>query len=223
MDPINEPDAPEDDPTGGNGPGPMPGEPDPTAPYGRDPDGTLLDRNGKKAPYGLARSGLRKRNKPGSDKPRRPTASRPSPPSGRTIAGRRAKAVAELMELPAAGCIGIGIQRNDYRLIAQASTFQDTGPALGKALAELAEDNARLGQLLDRATEGGPYMALGLVVVGFVAQTARNFDRLPGELAAMLGGKNDPQETAMATLQGLGIPVNVQDEGAPANGQYAGT
>jgi len=120
--------------------------------------------------------------------------------------------VAELLELPAAGCIGLGLQRNDYRFIAQADTFQEHGPALGKALADLAEDNDRLGQVLDRLTEGGPYFALGLVVVAFGAQTARNFGRLPGEMAAMLGGKSDPVEVATRKLEQLGIPVNIEQE-----------
>lgn len=212
YEPIEDAHDGQDDPTGRNGDEPAPGESaDSSAPFGRTEDGTLLDRDGKRAPYGLAKSGKRKRNRPGT-RPSPAQRSRPSRPAGTTIARRRAHAVAELLELPAAGCIGLGIQRNDYRFVAQAATFQSHGPAVGKALAELAEDNARLGQALDRLTEGGPYFALGLTVVAFMAQTARNFGRLPDEMAAMLGGKMDPAEAATALLGDMGIPVNIEDQ-----------
>lgn len=205
-----EPIGGEPDLAGTNGDQPLPGEPaDHTAPYGRDDDGVLLDRDGKRAPYGLAKSGKRKRNRPGS-KPTPAQRAHANRPAGTTIARKRAKTVAELLELPAAGCIGVGIQRNDYRFIAQADTFQTHGPALGKAFADLAEDNARLGQALDRLGEGGPYFALGLAVVAFAAQTARNFGRLPDEMAAMLGGKDSPTETAVAKLEAMGVTVNIE-------------
>jgi hypothetical protein len=208
---VGGPEAGADDHQGDNGAKPFPGEPaDHTAPYGRDRDGVLLDRDGKRAPYGLAKSGKRKRNRPDA-KPSPAQRARPHPPAGTTIARKRARAVAELFDLPAAGCIGLGLQRNDYRFIAQADTFQTHGPALGKALAELAEDNARLGQVLDRLTETGPYFALGLAVVGMAAQTARNFGQLPGEMAAMLGGKDDPVQLATTKLEQLGVPVRIEE------------
>jgi hypothetical protein len=171
-------------------------EPDPSAPYGRTEDGVLIDRNGKRAPYGLTKSGQRKHH-PGKRGGTRPTAPRaPSRPSGRTITVKRRRGLVELTEIPKGVCLGLGYKTDNDALLAEAVTIEMHAEPMANALAELAEDNDRLATVVDRIIEVGPLAQIGMVFGAFLAQTARNFGTVPAPVAAMLGGREEPAELA---------------------------
>jgi hypothetical protein len=171
--------------------------PDPTAPYGRTDDGVLLDRNGKRAPYGLTKSGLRKDHPPRKRKPPTPgQKAHRAQPSGRTITTKRRTGLVQLTDMPKGILLGLGYKTGNEAMLADAVTIDMHAAPVCDAVAQLAEDNDRLAAVIDRLVEVGPMAQLGMVVGAMVAQLARNHGALPAPVAAMLGGSHDPAELA---------------------------
>jgi len=200
-------------------------DPDPSAPYGRTEDGTLLDRNGKRAPHGLTKSGLRKDHAPRARKRSRQT---PSRTSARTITTKRRHGLQQLTDLPKGILLGLGFkimpgaderattpedaqrladrQARATVMLADAVTLDMHAPTLADAVAQMAEENDRLAQVVDRIIEVGPFAAIGLAVGSFLAQIARNHQMVPAPVAAMLGASHDPGElaqVALASMEGI--------------------
>lgn len=181
--------------------------PDPTAPthdapYGRTEDGVLLDRNGKRAPHGLTRSGQRKHHPTQSErKGRKPTAK--SPIRGRSITVKRRQGLQQLVDVPKGILLGLGLKTDNDVMLADAVTLDMHAAPLADAVAQLAEDNDQLGAVIDRLIEVGPYAAIGLAVGAFVAQVARNHALIPAPVAAMLGAQHDPDELAQVARASL--------------------
>jgi len=162
-----------------------PTNPDPTAPYGRTDNGTLLDSRGRKAPYGLTKSGLRKsggRKNRGDPSARRLANAKDRRPSGRTITRKRRDGLVDQFGQLQGLCLMFGRAADHDGLLAEAVTIGQSGPGLAAALAEYAEDHDRLGAMIDRLVIVGPGLSLGMAVGAFLAQTARNFGLLPGDV-----------------------------------------
>jgi hypothetical protein len=172
-------------------------EPDPTAPYGRTDDGVLIDRNGKRAPYGLTKSGLRKDHAPRKRKPPTPgQKAHAARPSGRTITNKRRTGLLQLTDMPKGILLGLGYKADNEALLADAVTLDMHAAPVCDAIAQLAEDNDRLALVIDRVIEVGPLAQIGMVVGALAAQIARNHNAMPAPVAAMLGGSHDPAELA---------------------------
>lgn len=186
-------------------------ETDPAAPYGRADDGTLLDRRGHRAPYGLSRSGLRKQGGRKNRKAGSLSQAHASRPSGRTITRKRRDAVLDQLGQLQGLCLMLGRATDHDGLLAEAVTIGQSGPPIATALADYAEDHDRLAQLLDRIAVVGPGFSLGMAVGAFVAQTARNFGLLPGDVI----GTTDPKELADLARQ-MAEPQSNGSEPAPA-------
>jgi hypothetical protein len=171
----------------------------------------LLDRNGKRAPYGLTKSGLRKDHAPR----KRTTASRKqaSRPSGRTITVKRRQGLIGLADLPKGILLGVGFKADNDALLADAVTLDMHAPTFADAIAQLCEDNDKLAHVVDRAIEVGPLAAVTMAAGAMLAQLARNHQAIPVPVAAMLGGSQDPAELAQVARGSI-----AQMEGAQ-NGQ----
>lgn len=175
-------------------------DPDPGAPYGRAEDGVLIDKRGKRAPLGLTKSGLRRQGgKKNRGLPHTPSPSArasASRPSGRTITRKRRDGLIGLTDLPKGVCIGVGLKADNTAMLAEAATIDMHAPGIAAALADIAEDNDRLGAVIDRLIDVGPMATLGIALGAFLAQTARNFGAMPAPVAAMLGGGAEPDDLA---------------------------
>lgn len=172
---------------------------DPSAPYGRDGDGTLLDRNGERAERGLKADGTRK-VKPGPP---------PGTKAGAAIGkgGPKAKpskkgakdyrpGVMGLFSIPIGAFAGLGAATKNEMFLADAATLNGFAPSIAEALNDLAADNHQIAGVLDRALQVGPYSALVMATMPLVAQLARNHGLLPAGIAGALGGSYEPSELA---------------------------
>jgi hypothetical protein len=98
--------------------------------------------------------------------------------------------------MPKGVLLGLGYKAENEAMLADAVTLDMHGGALSNAVAELCEENDRLGRVVDRLIEVGPLAQIGMVMSAFVAQVARNHGALPAPVASMLGGSADPAELA---------------------------
>lgn len=174
---------------------------DPSAPYGRDDDGTLLDKNGERAERGLKADGTRK-VKPGPPpgtkagaalgKPGKAKAAKPS----RKGAKDYRPGVMGLFSIPIGAFAGLGAATKNETFLADAATLNGFGPGIAEALNDLAQDNHQIAGVLDRALQVGPYSALVMATMPLVAQLARNHGLLPAGIAGALGGSYEPSKLA---------------------------
>lgn len=176
--------------------------PDPAAPYGRTDDGVLLDRNGKRAPHGLTKSGLRKDHPARAQrKGRRPAAKQAS--TGRSLSAKRRVGLIQLADIPKGLLLGLGYKTDNDAMLADAVTIDMHAPAMADAISQIAEDNDRLGAVVDRLIEVGPMAAIGMAMGAFLAQVARNHAAIPAPVAQMLGASHDPEELAQVARGSL--------------------
>lgn len=184
--------------------------PDPAAPYGRTDDGVLLDRNGKRAPYGLTKSGNRKDHPP--QRVRSKASKQASRPSGRTITTKRRQGLLQLADLPKGLLLGLGFKADSDAMLADAVTIDMHAPTMADAISQIAEDNDRLAAVVDRLIDVGPMAIIGMALGAFAAQIARNHEAIPAPVATMLGAAHDPAELAQIARG------SVEAMGAGANG-----
>lgn len=176
---------------------------DPSAPYGRDSDGTLLDKNGERAERGLKADGTRKvkpgpapgtkagaaLGKPGKAKPPKPT---------RKGGKDYTPGVMGLFSIPIGAFAGLGAATKNDVFLADAATLNGYAPGIAGALNDLAQDNHQVASILDRALQVGPYSALIMATMPMVAQLARNHGVLPAGIAGALGASHEPADLADA-------------------------
>lgn len=177
---------------------------DPSAPYGRDSDGTLLDKDGNRAERGLKADGSAK-VKPGPPPGTKAGAALGKPNTKtktKTTTRKGGKdytpGVMGLFSIPIGACAGLGAATKNDTFLADAATLNGYAPGIAAALNDLAQENHQIAGVLDRALQVGPYSALIMATMPMVAQLARNHELLPPGIAGALGGSNDPADLADA-------------------------
>lgn len=184
-------------PETGNTPDPSKTD-DPSAPYGRAGDGTLLDRNGERAERGLKSDGTRK-VKPGPPPGTKAGAAlgKPGKPKPTKKGGKDYRpGVMGLFSIPIGAFAGLGAATKNETFLADAAAINGFAPPVAEALNDLAAENVQVAGILERALQVGPYSALMMATMPLVAQLARNHGLLPAGIANALGGAYEPSELA---------------------------
>lgn len=175
---------------------------DPSAPYGRDTDGTLLDKTGARATNGLRKDGLaRRKSGPPKGYGAKPPGSTPKPSAkGRTD---YRPGVMGITQVPVALLAGVGAAAQNDVLLADAQIIGMSAPGIAEALNDLAQENAQIAGALDRLLKVGPYGALTMAVLPMCVQIGVNHGLIPRGLGKTMGAVYDPQDLADAAKSDL--------------------
>jgi len=145
---------------------PKPPEKKPDAPWGYKKDGTPYKRDPKRY---ATRSANQAKKVPGDEVP------------------NRAQKVYELLTIPI-GVTAVTAQATASKaLLADAIVAGKSAPAIATAVADVARDNERFAEIVDRITSTGPYAALFGAVAPLALQIAANHSARIGAVARNMG------------------------------------
>lgn len=154
---------------------------DPKAPFGYNDDGSV------KAPHGLKKDGTPYLRDPSRYKKRAEQARGDAAPN-------RAQRVYELLSIPVGVTAATAQATRSRALLADAVVVGNAAPKLATAVAQVADENERFAEVVDRLTSAGPYAALIGTLVPLAAQIAANHNERLGE-----------------ALRGAGVAASVDD------------
>lgn len=144
------------------------------APWGYKPDGTPYKRD----PRGY------------TGRKRVPAAGKAKATAAAEQTNARAKAVFETLTIPVAGLSILGQSTGNASFVADGIVLADASPGIAMAVAQIADQDARIAGLVDRLVATGPYAALFTAMLPVAMQIAANHsDALAAGLAG-LGAKS---------------------------------
>lgn len=151
---------------------------DPEAPWGRKRDGTPRAKPGRKS------SSSTRSTRSSSTRSTSTRSTRPSSTSRRSSGPDYEGAVTGLLQLPGAVLTMAGMVRPE--LLADAAALDAYGPAIARALADLAREQPAVAALLEKFMQAGPYGAVIAAAAPLVLQILTNHGLLrPGMLGTV--------------------------------------
>lgn len=157
-------------------------QPSPEAPWGYKADGTPYKRNPE------SYRGGRKRRADGTPPPKRNA--RPNQPNSAAQTQARGQGIFELLSIPVAGLAMAGQATNSKPLVADAIVLGKGAAPIATAVAQLAEQDARVAQLVDSLIQTGPYAALFTALMPVAVQIGANHSERFAEIATSLGAQS---------------------------------
>lgn len=180
----------------------------PSAPYGRNLDGTLLDKDGQPAPLGLRQDGKAKR-KPGPSKGTGPSSAK----AVKKGASDYRPGILGVAQVPVAFLAGLGAASGNDMFLADAQIIGMAAPGIAEALNDLAQENRQIAGALDRLMKVGPYSALSLAVLPMAVQIGVNHGIVPPGIGSKMGAAYTPEDLADAAKSDLSRMTEAQADG----------